>query len=462
MTIEEALEVFRELGILVLPTSIDGWFFVTGEDGEVEVYRQEEVISGALEIQQSGQTASGSVGGQQATAPQWWPANVPWPPKRTVRVGTDESTGDPIFGEAFDYDTYSSYFQRFAPFQESFGGFTRAEAEAQAASFGSGYEPFYDSGADRWFVRQVASRPPESQGTVVEIEGRQFIQQPDGSLQLMSEEPRRTLDEQIEKYILSGEVDQALYLDFIRDQVEQKRFSILDAFNLAAPVAQNPQHLQELMQGLMTQVGQSMEESQFQKYLAQFAPMTQEGPPKSVLELPTQDSGLGIGDLPGPGPGVIDPSFPGPGPGLGIGDPSGSGLGVIGPFSPSPGLGLPLSEQRSSSKLSQGGVFRGSADGPASPVLSPLTLSSLQFQPSGNGLGEELPGGNAGLDPLGGPIPNTLRAYFGRSDAKRNRGQRTENEEDELTNLLWQQGEASKRGVGTPSPAQQRISRAVA
>ena len=347
MTIEEALRILGELGIQVVPLP-DGTFHIRGEDGGVHIFTQEEIIAGARDIQQLGSSGVGAAAANQQTAlpgtqlseaPDWWPVNAPWRPMRVIRTGTDPVTGDPIYGDDFDYATYKAYAQQFGgggAVEESFQGFAKAEAEARAASFGPGYEPIYDGATDRWYVRQIPQSPEATQGAVIDSEGRQFIRQPDGSLQLLPEQRRGTLDEQIEDYILNGKIDQALYLDFIRDQVEQQRFSILDAFNLAAPVAQNPQHLEELMQGLMTQVGQSIDPSQFQQMLAQNAPKTEEGKFRSVLELPPNEGG-GVGgqdrrggDFPGmdelertPYGGTF-PGFQSPGPGV----PGDTGIGM--------------------------------------------------------------------------------------------------------------------------------------
>ena len=466
MTIEEALRILGELGIQVVPLP-DGTFHIRGEDGGVHIFTQEEIIAGARDIQQLGSSGVGAAGANQQTAspgtrlseaPDWWPVNAPWPPMRVIRTGTDPVTGDPIYGDDFDYATYKAYAQQFGgggAVEESFQGFAKAEAEARAASFGPGYEPVYDGATDRWYVRQIPQSPEAAQGAVIDSEGRQFIRQPDGSLQLLPEQRRGTLDEQIEDYILNGKIDQALYLDFIRDQVEQQRFSILDAFNLAAPVAQNPQHLEELMQGLMTQVGQSIDPSQFQQMLAQNAPKTEEGKFRSVLELPPNEGG-GVGgqdrrggDFPGVDELERTPyggTFPGvqsPGPGV----PGDTGIGMESPRGDSRG-GTVLGVQ------SQGlGVPGASSPGIVSPTRSVLPLaqsrstrgeaSVFKSRPSRESLSIRLPGGHA---PTASPLELSLS------------GRRTEAEESELQRLISTQEFAASRGVGTPRPALSRIS----
>ena len=81
------------------------------------------------------------------------------------------------------------------------------------------------------------SRLPQdlSTGEVVNIDGRQFIKQPDGSIQPLASEAAPTIKEMIAKALFSGNVDAALALKDFQD-----RPTSLEAFNAAMQFAQSP------------------------------------------------------------------------------------------------------------------------------------------------------------------------------------------------------------------------------
>ena len=81
------------------------------------------------------------------------------------------------------------------------------------------------------------SRLPKDlpEGQVVTLDGRQFVRQPDGSIQPLAPETSLTLDQQIARALASGDAEAALALADFRD-----RPTSLEAFNAAMQFAQSP------------------------------------------------------------------------------------------------------------------------------------------------------------------------------------------------------------------------------
>lgn len=104
------------------------------------------------------------------------------------------------------------------------------------------------------------------------------------------EDSSRTLDQAIDDAVLSGNIDQALALDTIRDQLNEKRVTLMDAFNIVAPLAKNPQHFRDLMNAMMSESGNRVSSFDFETLVQQNAPLTQD-PATGKMELPAQQPG---------------------------------------------------------------------------------------------------------------------------------------------------------------------------
>jgi len=105
-----------------------------------------------------------------------------------------------------------------------------------------------------------------------------------------SADSSRTLDQAIEDAVLSGNIDQALALDTIRDQLNEKRVTLEDAFNIVAPIAKNRQDFRMLMNAMMAESRNPIASFDFEALIQQNASLTQD-PVTGSMELPPLQPG---------------------------------------------------------------------------------------------------------------------------------------------------------------------------
>ena len=96
------------------------------------------------------------------------------------------------------------------------------------------------------------------------------------------QEGPRTLDELLFQSIQTGQpltaaqIDGIIYVDKIRDWLDRRTITPEEAFNLAAPLMENPQHLSEMMTALLSETGQDIPFPEFNAGMSANAPLTKD------------------------------------------------------------------------------------------------------------------------------------------------------------------------------------------
>ena len=101
----------------------------------------------------------------------------------------------------------------------------------------------------------------------------------------------RSLDELLFQSIQTGQpltaaqIDGIIYVDKIRDWLDRRTITPEEAFNLAAPLMENPQHLSEMMTALLSETGQDIPFPEFNAGMSANAPLTKDstGPGSDVV-----------------------------------------------------------------------------------------------------------------------------------------------------------------------------------
>ena len=92
----------------------------------------------------------------------------------------------------------------------------------------------------------------------------------------------RSLDELLFQSIQTGQpltaaqIDGIIYVDKIRDWLDRRTITPEEAFNLAAPLMENPQHLSEMMTALLSETGQDIPFPEFNAGMSANAPLTKD------------------------------------------------------------------------------------------------------------------------------------------------------------------------------------------
>ncbi len=116
----------------------------------------------------------------------------------------------------------------------------QASGATQASPFGSMAIPGTDfvlvnDGQGGTNIVAKSQTEDTAQGEVVTLDGRQFIRQPNGTLQPLGAEQAPSLDQMISKALLAGDIDGAIALSDFRD-----RPSSMELFQAALDFAQSP------------------------------------------------------------------------------------------------------------------------------------------------------------------------------------------------------------------------------
>ena len=143
----------------------------------------------------------------------------------------------------------------------AFKGFeTREEAQARADELGEGFDVTYDSKTDTFRVQE--STAPR-QAEAVTLDGQRFIQEPSGNVEAFPEERRRSLDDMLIDALEAGDLAEQERVLNLMDRVEALRnrprpMNDAEIFEFLAPIAQNPQHFEELLRAFRQDVGQQV------------------------------------------------------------------------------------------------------------------------------------------------------------------------------------------------------------
>jgi hypothetical protein len=327
--------------------------------------------------------------------------------------------------------------------------------------------------------------------------------------------PRRSWDEQIEDLwatavrpdgtIDPSVIDRILALDNLRDQIDAERMTPERAFQLAAPIMQNPQHLSEMMSSLLGGTGQQLPQDAFQNlvtnYGGQTLAPTPPVTPTTPAEIATQNAlaaELGVVEQPTipPTPDTPEeeyeaPSMVSPRNGLaaGLGEqptappttptstPASDATGAINQASaaqstnalaqiiarlnltPEQWENMPFSQQ----VAALGMEIAESQTGDSAAYLKNPRQYRTQAGATLNSIYSQLPEQQQLAQSLiaGGPrttLPSgQVVGPFDPQAAGTGAGMRTAEQENRLQQLLYQQEESGKRGVVTPTMAGQQI-----
>lgn len=233
MTLEEIIALFASLGVTVSQAD-DGSYTIAVAGESVPGLTFNELIGLAVD--------------------EFLPG-IPWPPMTTDNVTGESSINIPQYRQVLN-DLRGIAERSTAVEDASFKGFpTREEAERRAQELGPGFTATYHSASNTFRVEEAAQQ-----------------------------QQRRSFDELVDDMFSEAlrtggnvPIDRILYLDNLRDQMNRREVTEIEAFNLAAPVAQNPQHLRELMDALLSENGRAVEPRQFERLVQQNAPQTIEG-----------------------------------------------------------------------------------------------------------------------------------------------------------------------------------------
>jgi len=275
MTAREALEYLISIGVKVSGPG-GGPYTLTWPNGEVD-----EDLTAAVVVYIATQVATQDV---TQDVPDIWPANQPWPPKKFGVTGVNPN-GEPTYGKVIDWETYLAALQEERQRQPEVpevpvGTVYKTYGEAYEA-LPDGYHIVPKTLSDGSTVYGFEQDDPETkQGEIVTIGGDQFIRQPNGFLTPYTKE-QRTLDQYIEDLIINAtgpeDFAKAYALDDARDRLNEKKLTPQDAFNLIAPIAQNPTHFAELWDSL-AQATQRVATPTYEQMTAPTAPNTLQAP----------------------------------------------------------------------------------------------------------------------------------------------------------------------------------------
>lgn len=149
---------------------------------------------------------------------------------------------------------------------QPFQGFESREAAQADPSFGPGDEVFRDPGSNRFFIRESRPQPTLSTDEQIDALLAQWLDTGDNTF-----------------------LEQAQRLDVVRDQINSRRLTPEDIFNIVAPIAQNPEHFRQLRNSLLEEMGQQFPVSRIEAARAQEPPTTVVTGRQELPALTTQD-----------------------------------------------------------------------------------------------------------------------------------------------------------------------------
>ena len=222
-----------------------------------------------------------------------FPPDEDWPPmKENLQTGLMEIDGAAVSRYYSDFGIEGQ--------EGKFAGFTESEADARVAELGPGHEKSYIPNLDMWMVTPKEEAPfagftsSEADARLREL-GPDYEKFYDSATNrfVVDLKPRRSLDEQFDDILAEafrtggtidpGVIDRILALDSIRDQLNAERMTPERAFQLAAPIMQNPQHLSEMMSALLSDTGQELPQDAFGSLVTNYGGQTQEPAPVSPV-----------------------------------------------------------------------------------------------------------------------------------------------------------------------------------
>lgn len=103
----------------------------------------------------------------------------------------------------------------------------------------------------------------QGQASVVTLDGQRFIQQPNGNVTQFPGQERRSLDDMLIDALEAGDMAEQERVLNLMDRVEALRnrprpMNDQEIFEFLAPIAQNPQHFEELLRAFKQDVGQQV------------------------------------------------------------------------------------------------------------------------------------------------------------------------------------------------------------
>ena len=286
MSLDEILRILQESGEFedIQGVSRDGPFTITWTDGtrdEVTLAELQQLAEdrGPQALPGGGPTAQAQPrpsttlvpGGPGPTEkPDWWDESVDgdweaqeWDTRKYGQYPFKANKDGEVTGP--DYAAAESQRKRVDARMEKeepdFKGFaTREEAQARADELGEGFDVAYDSKTNTFRVQESTET---REAEVVTLDGQRFIQQPGGNVSAFPEERRRSLDDMLIGALEAGDLAEQERVLNLMDRVEALRnrprpMNDAEIFEFLAPIAQNPQHFEELLRAFRQDVGQQV------------------------------------------------------------------------------------------------------------------------------------------------------------------------------------------------------------